>query len=182
MINERIIAFVQWHREQGCEMELVAGTIGERMDGIAVPSVLTERYGVLPECLSVWIQLVRKLVAPQEQAWFLTAEHYNEQRDDGLSDRDVGFVWNEWERISLDAAAGDVEWQQQIRSFWDRYVPVVMIVQPEYAFYAIDTHSVEGAVIYGREPEFEDGDKVAASFDEFLQTIVQGTLKWYSQE
>ena len=181
MIDEQIISFVKWNREQGCEAELTYGALDDRVEPLPMPGVLTRRYGTLPEPLHTWIQQVNKLVAPQEQAWFLTEADYSEPYDDAVSDPDAaGFHWNEWERISLDAALDDAEWQQQIRAFWDRYVPLVMIVQPEYAFYAVDTHSSVGAVIYGREPEFEEYEEVAASFEEFLQRIMNGTLKWYN--
>lgn len=182
MIHEQIVSFVNWNREQGCEAELTDVSLNDRVEPLSMPGVLTRRYGTLPEPLYVWIQWVSKLVAPQEQAWFLTEADYSEPYDDAVSDPDTTFRWNEWERISLDAAADDAEWQQQIRSFWDRYMPIVMIVQPEYAFYAVDTYSSVGAVIYGREPEFEDSEEVAASFEEFLQRIMNGTLKWYNPQ
>ncbi len=182
MIDEQIISFAKWNQEQGCEAELTNGAWNDRVEPLSMPGVLTDRYGTLPEPLCVWIQSVSKLVAPKEQAWFLTEEDYREPYGDAVSDPDTAFHWNEWERISLEAATDDAEWQQQIRSFWDRYVPIVMIVQPEYAFYAIDTHSSVGAVIYGREPEFEESEEVAPSFEEFLQNIMNGTLKWYNPQ
>ncbi len=181
MIHEQIVAFVQWNRDRGCEAELMVGASDGRIEETALPNVLTQRYQTLPASLSVWIQVVQTLVAPHGQAWFLTGRDYREHDHAAVADREAAFAWNEWESMSLEAAIDDADWQQQIRSFWERYVPIVIIVQPEYAFYAIDTHSGDGAVIYGREPEFEQSEEVASSFEEFLQRIMNGTLKWYSQ-
>ncbi|MFD1884683.1 hypothetical protein [Paenibacillus wenxiniae] len=181
MTHEQIVSFIRWNQERGCEAKLTAGANDEQMKELSLPSILTQRYGTLPTSFSVWIQSVQTLVAPHGQAWFLTAADYREHRNDDIAHQGAAFAWNEWESMSLEAAGDDADWQQQIRSFWDRYVPIVMIVQPEYAFYAIDTHSRDGAVIYGREPEFEESDEIAASFEQFMQRIMDGTLKWYSQ-
>ncbi len=184
MIQEQIVSFIEWNRNRGCEAKLVHEAVDyptKELQSIPVPDVLTQRYTTLPVSFSTWLQLVQIVVAPHGQAWFLTATDYREHSSNSISEQEAAFAWNEWEHMSLEAAADDADWQQQIRTFWDRYVPIVMIVQPEYAFYAIDTHSPDGAVIYGREPEFEESDEIAASFEEFLRGIIDGTLKWYSQ-
>ena len=87
------------------------------------------------------------LIAPDGKAWFLSTNDY-------FGKSDLAFSWNEFEKISLDSAEGDTEWQQEIIKFLGRYLPVFLSVRNGYSFYAIDTQSLNGTVVYGIAPEF----------------------------
>ncbi len=52
-------------------------------------------------------------------------------------------------------------------------MPAVLSVRSGYEYYAIDTDSPYGAVVYGCEPEFEEAKKVSDSFIEFLELIMR---------
>lgn len=118
-----------------------------------------------------WLTLldgVESAVNPEETAWLLCAGDYAAQGDGA-------FRWDEWERLSLESAAGDPAWEAEIRRFWDRRLPITLSVGDGYAYYALSTE--DGAVVYGREPEFEECGAVAASPAEFLEKIRTGAIR-----
>ena len=132
-----------------------------------LPKWITDRYYNLPELWLQFIGTVSELFSGDETTWFLCAEDYDSRLDHA-------FWWNEWERLSLESAEGDEVWEAEIKSFWDRHLPIVMSVADGYAYYAISME--DGAVVYGREPEFEACEQVAASFPEFLAGIMDGAI------
>jgi hypothetical protein len=80
--------------------------------------------------------------------------------------------------LSLEAAMDDEIWKSEITAWWDRYLPIVMSVEDGYSFYAIDVTEDQGAVVRGSEPEFEEVDKVANSFEQFLEFIMSNAIKF----
>lgn len=50
-----------------------------------------------------------------------------------------------------------------------------MSVDGEYSFYAIDTGD-NGTILSGYEPEFEEADKVADSFEDFMSQVLRGEI------
>ena len=50
-----------------------------------------------------------------------------------------------------------------------------MSVDGEYSFYAIDTEG-NGSILSGYEPEFEEADKVADSFEDFMSKVLSGDI------
>ncbi|WP_436700364.1 hypothetical protein [Nocardioides sp. BYT-33-1] len=98
-------------------------------------------------------------------AWFVTG--------DATSPGPAGgFAPDEFERISLDAAASDDE-RAEVREFWRRHRVVAMSVRGEYAYLAV--REDDGAVVHGAEPEFEETTVVAASLAE-LRAQVAGEM------
>jgi len=98
-------------------------------------------------------------------AWFVS----DDATSSGSSD---GFAPDEFERISLEAAMGP-EQEAAIRAFWRGHRVVVMSVRGEYAYLAV--REVDGAVVHGAEPEFEETTVVAGSLAE-LRAQVAGEM------
>ena len=69
----------------------------------------------------------------------------------------------------------DPAWEAEIRRFWDRRLPIALSVGDGYAYYALSAE--DGAVVYGREPEFEECAAVAASPAEFLEKLRTGAIR-----
>ncbi|MBP2110406.1 hypothetical protein J2Z70_000545 [Paenibacillus silagei] len=79
--------------------------------------------------------------------------------------------------LSVEAAAGDPAWQSEITAWWDHHMPIVMSVGDGYSFYAIDLTTDSGAIVRGAEPEFEEVEKVADSFGEFLAWMMSDSSR-----
>lgn len=133
-----------------------------------LPDEIQRRY---PNISPQWHDFIRGLdvlMNQEETTWLLCFKDFYGQGD-------YAFQWNEWEKMSLDSADDDVEWQEEIRRFWNLHFPVVMSVKDGYAYYAISMD--DGAIVYGYDPEFEECETVAASFEDFLEKIVDGSIK-----
>ncbi len=125
-------------------------------------------YGSLP---AVFLELLRKyksVASGDDTRLFLCVDDYS--GESGLA-----FKWNEFELISLEAAEGDEDWTNDIRSWWKTKIPFYMSVDGEYSFYAIDTED-NGSILSGYEPEFEEADKVADSFEDFMSKVLSGDI------
>lgn len=102
----------------------------------------------------------------EETVWLLCAEDYNGWKGDA-------FRWDEWERLSLDSAAGDPVWEAEIRRFWESHLPIALSVEGGcYAYYAVST--ADGSIVYGSGPEFEECRTVCASPEVFLTLLSAG--------
>lgn len=144
-----------WAEEQGWD-------IRRKSDSqLQVNSGITSRYNRIPHEYSEFLSVVEYCVAPDEQTWFIGEAEFNNSSESA-------FRWNEFEILSLEAAADDSNWQAEIMAWWDHHLPIVMSVEDGYSFYAIDLTTDSGAIVRGFEPEFEEVEKVADSFGEFL--------------
>jgi hypothetical protein len=129
---------------------------------------LPARYPLVPSDLSEFLQSFSQLQNPDETRWFISA-------DDFRSEDARGFAWNEFERMSLGAAAGDIEWSNEIQSFWAVHVPIFMSVDGGYSYAAYCCVGENtGCYVSGREPEFEEVEVVAMD--------LSGLLLWVSRE
>lgn len=124
-----------------------------------------------PEHLS-FLRRFSLLCGADETTWFLSAGDY-------AGTTDSAFAWNEFERLSLDAAL-DAEDRARIASFWARHLPILLSVAGDYAFLAIDRAT--GAVVHGVEPEFEATTPVASSLEALFEAIMEGRIlqEWFS--
>jgi hypothetical protein len=147
--------FMTWAKEKGWDIT------SKSVSQLHVNSSITSRYKELPMEYSEFLHVVEKCISPDEQAWFICEADFNNTLESA-------FKWNEFEMLSLEAAAGDSVWQSEITAWWDHYLPIVISVKDGYSFYAIDLTTDSGAIVRGFEPEFEEVDKVADSFGEFL--------------
>jgi hypothetical protein len=81
------------------------------------------------------------------------------------------YRWNELELQSLEGARRDPSWQQDIQTFWDEHFPIALSIEDGYSYHALRS---DGTVVTGREPEYEEADKVAQSYAEFLGLMCHG--------
>ncbi|WP_341185173.1 SMI1/KNR4 family protein [Paenibacillus sp. FSL H7-0756] len=149
-----------WAEEKGWEIRRKSGSQLHLDNGI------TSRYTGLPDGYLEFLKVVETCVAPDEQTWFIGEAEFNHSAE-------TEFRWNEFELLSLEAAAGDSAWQSEITAWWDHHLPIVMSVEDGYSFYAIATDS--GAIVHGCEPEFEEVEKVSDSFGEFLAWMMSNS-------
>ena len=150
MINR----FTEWAQQQGWKIEMSDNEA-------TLPAEITDRYGI-PE---KWLSFAAKLrVCENKEAtvWFLTPADYLPRED--------GFQWNEFERQSLEWCGDDPE----IKAFWNRHLPIVMSVKDGYSYYAVNTEN--GNIVYGCEPEYEEADVIADSFDDFMDKVISGEI------
>lgn len=155
-----VVEFMTWAEEKGWEIRRKSGSQLHLDNGI------TSRYTGLPDGYLEFLKVVETCVAPDEQTWFIGEAEFNHSAE-------TEFRWNEFELLSLEAAAGDSAWQSEITAWWDHHLPIVMSVEDGYSFYAIATDS--GAIVHGCEPEFEEVEKVSDSFGEFLAWMMSNS-------
>lgn len=156
----QVVEFMTWAEEKGWEIRRKSGS------QLHLDSGITSRYTGLPDEYLEFLKVVETCVAPDEQTWFMGEAEFNHSAE-------TEFRWNEFELLSLEAAAGDSAWQSEITAWWDHHLPIVMSVEDGYSFYAIATDS--GAIVHGCEPEFEEVEKVADSFGEFLAWMMSNS-------
>ncbi len=153
------------------EVATKKGWITEKKDtpNFDLHKSIVNRYGSFPADWTEFISNIDSLVNEAETVWFLCSKDYKEQ-DEG------SFRWNEWELISQQAAFDnrDKQWQDSIYHFWDAHLPIVLSVGNGYEYYAI--RLLDGFIVYGYEPEFEEYEEVAKSFTEFIEKIISGEI------
>ena len=133
----------------------------------SIPQTVFDRYGNIPE---VWLDFIEgygSIMNSEENIWFLTAESYYPKSEDE-------WRYNEFELISLDAADGDDDFVSEITDFWNNHFPIIMSVGNGYEYYAIELNS--GNIVCGFEPEFEEAEFVADSFNTFLEMLMNNEL------
>lgn len=147
-------------REQGWTVQEQAG------DRFRLPSVIAARYPRLPNSLVEFLSGLTQCVDSSQTTWFLCQSDY-----EGTSGS--AFRWDEWEKLSLDAADGDDGFITDIRAFWDSHFPFMFSVHSGYAYRAVCTvGEAFGQVVEGYEPLFEEASPVADSFESFLPTLL----------
>lgn len=129
----------------------------------SLPTNILKRYSWVPLELQSFLAQVEVAVSPDEKCWLLAAADYG-------GDSSSAFAWDEWERLSLDAAGHDDRQRARIKAFWDRHFPVAFSVKSGYAYFALRQSDL--AIINGEEPEFEETVLIASSFDELLNRFV----------
>lgn len=162
--NEKISEFIRWANENGWD-------ITEKFESrLNLSSSIRSRYKEIPHEYVTFLSVIEKCVTPNEKTWFICEDEFNNSSD-------TAFKWNEYELLSLEAAAGDLIWRSEITAWWDNYLPIVMSVNGGYSFYAIDVTHNRGAIVRGNEPEFEEVEKVASTFEEFLALIMSNSVE-----
>lgn len=164
-MNNKLVEFVNWTEENNWEIR------HRRNPEVSLPDEVASRYKEIPDTFKQFLQLLDVCITPDEKSWIICLNDYC-----GISD--IAFSWNEFEKISLEAAEGDREWEAEITSFWDGYFPIALSVRNGYSYFALDLKNDYGSVVYGYEPEFEEIEKIADSFVEFLDGIMQNTIEF----
>ena len=153
--------FLNWAKENGW-------TVEESTESQTLPTAVAERYPDLPAEWYEFTEYLKNCADASDTVWFLMM--------DGYSPKDENeWQYNEFERISLEAADGDERWTEQIQNFWNGHFPIVMSVRDGYAYYAI--RIADGSVVSGAESEFEETEVAAESFGEFLQKVISGEIQ-----
>jgi hypothetical protein len=129
-----------------------------------LPASVAQRYPILPAEVVTFLSSLEVCCNQLENAWFLTAE-------DLAREEDVGFRWNEYERMALEDLDDPVE-RSAITTFWDSHFPFMMAVHSDYDYLAIRlTADSFGNVVHGYAPEWEEPSTIAESFAEFLEAL-----------
>ena len=137
-----------------------------------LPDAVLQRYPNIPADYLAFISRLRSCHSPTDTTWLLTPADYHAQIN-------AAFAWNEFEQLSLEAACKPEE-TQAIQAFWQRHCPIMLCVQPHYAYFAIDLHPHHhGNIVFGCEPEFETTTVVAADFAAFIN---EGLANTWPQE
>ena len=106
------------------------------------------------------------------KTWFLCEKDYNPGRYD----------YERWDMIEIAQigwAKNNNQWKEEIKNFWNRYMPIVLSIdnqEGEVHFYAIDLKSEFGTIVYGRWYDTKSVEKIADTFYEFLELIMNGKL------
>lgn len=156
--------FIKWAKDKGWDITF------KLKSELELNNSLITRYKGISSCYVEFLKAVKQCITPSEKTWFLCEDNYN-----NISN--IAFKWNEFELISLEAAEDDREWKEEIVSWWDKHLPIVMSVGEGYSFYAIDLVDDIGSIVQGFEPEFEEVEKVANSIEDFFDLIIEGTIE-----
>ncbi len=159
----KIETFLEWAANNGWEIQ-------QRRDGnINLAKKIFQRYPKIPNEFIEFLRITNICITPDEKSWFLCLNEYN-----GAAD--LAFSWNEIEKMSL--VEGDNRYNEPIITFWNTHLPIALSVRNGYAYFAIDVGKDYGSIVYGYEPEFEEPEKVASSFYEFLDMIITNGLEF----
>lgn len=135
---------------------------------IKIVDSINRRYDLDEQYIEL-LKIFKRIISPDEKMCFLCCDEYNEESD-------LAFKWNEFERLSLESAQEDHEWQAEITEWWDSKFPIIISVKDGYSYYAIDMKENRGKVVKGEEPEFEQAEIIAESFYEFLELVIEGNI------
>ncbi|MFK4728067.1 hypothetical protein ROT00_00095 [Agromyces mediolanus] len=113
-----------------------------------------------PAAFGAWSVSFSRLSNADDDVWFLSVEDY-------LGTSESAFAWNEFERLSLEAAAGP-EQAAAVTAFWAGHLPFLHSVRDDYEYLAIAS---DGRVVHGREPEFEETTTVADDLPALLAEL-----------
>ena len=136
-----------------------------RTNSFRLPAAIAQRHGDTPAVLADILTGVKECVSPDQQSWLLC-------QPDFAGKTESAFKWNQWELMSIECADGDDELIKDIEAFWDAHLPVYLSVRNGYSYTALRTQKPgAGAIVEGREPEFEEASVVATSYSKFLRTL-----------
>jgi hypothetical protein len=158
---DKIGEFINWTKNNGWKISLKEDKKEK------LPHNITQRY-CIPVEYKEFLSIIEECINADEDTWFLCANDY--LRDDGDS-----FRYNEFETISLEAAEEDKELLNEIKTYWDNHLPIILGVKGDYEYYAINVENKK--IVYGCRPEFEESKTVANNFEEFLGKIINKEIK-----
>lgn len=135
---------------------------------LRLPPEVSVRHPRVPPLLTAFLGELVSCENSSQTEWFLC-------ETDFAGTSGAAFRWDEWERLSLDAAGDDARLAAEVRAFWDAHLPFLLSVRDGYAYFAVRTAADGfGQVVAGREPEFEAASVVAESFEQFLADLLAG--------
>lgn len=119
-----------------------------------------ERYKNYPSLYGELLTRISSFVNSSDTAWLVCEDEFS-------GESECAFKWNEWELMSLESANGDAELIEPVKCFWDQHIPLFYSVKEGYAFFAISLQE-KGAIVHGREPEFESTTVVCDSLSRLM--------------
>jgi hypothetical protein len=128
----------------------------------------SQRFPNVPPGYLQFLQSFSRLQTEDGTLWFNSMQDFNSEVAESAGSM---FAWNEFELQSLQAFYDDEAGQQQVRSFWDAHLPILLSVQGHYSYVALGvaTHNW-GQVFAGEEPEYEEAQCIAPSFQQWLDS------------
>ncbi|AYN04391.1 SMI1/KNR4 family protein [Flavobacterium sp. 140616W15] len=112
----------------------------------------------------LFLKKINKLTNKEETVWFNSLIDYS-----NLGTDKSAFLWNDFEVDSLECAEDDEE-RNEIVKFWKKYLPFLISVKNGYSYLGIGIKGANiGKIVYGREPEYEEIEVIANSFEEFME-------------
>lgn len=153
--------FAEWALEDGWKVQ-------KAVQPGKLPQQVLDRYETLPGEYIEFFAEFDVLSDSQDTCWFLCHGDYE-------APERVAFPPDAWERLSLEAAGSDEEWAGEIKAFWDVHLPFLFRVKDGYEYYAIDM--VDGVIVNGCGPEFEEVKVVAPTFEKFLQKVMNWKIE-----
>jgi hypothetical protein len=158
---EKINDFINWATKNGWKITLKNNDVGN------LPQDIIERYNI-PIEYKYFLETIEDCVNADDNVWFLCIKDY-------LPKPENTFRWNEFELMSLEAAEEEDELINEIKNYWNKHFPIIMSVEGDYEYYAINVENKK--IVYGYEPEFEEGKIVANNFDELLAKIINKEIE-----
>jgi hypothetical protein len=158
---EKINDFINWLQNNGWKIALKDNDIKNLHQNIF------ERYNI-PVEYKQFLETIESCVNAGENVWFLCIEDYLPKSEDS-------FRWTEFELISMESADDDTELINRIKNYWNNHFPIIMSVEDDYKYYAINVENKK--IVYGCEPEFEESEIVANNFYEFLEKIINKEIE-----
>jgi len=132
---------------------------------IELPSSLLKRHKNLPQEYISFLESFESIINDSDTTWFLSVFDFN-----GKSNNE--FKWNEFELLSLEWSEEDEEELNNITSFWNSHIPILMSVNNGFQFLAISLKDENhGEIVHGEEPVFEEVTKVCNNLNELIDLI-----------
>ena len=138
----------------------------------------SQRYPQLPPEYLQFLQSFSRLQTEDETRWFNSVQDFNGESGESAESAESAFTWNEFELQSLQAFDGNEAAQQQVRSFWDAHLPILLSVQGHYAYVALGVAEHNwGQVFAGEEPEYEEAQCIAPDFRTWSRQYLAGVTE-----
>jgi hypothetical protein len=149
--HDHIRAWASRASRRGWEVKL------RRLPG-AIPTAVAARYRRVPASYRAFLALVERCLSDERDLQILCAHDF---ADVAEADVSTTYRWDEFERISVEAAEADGfhDLAAAAKAFWDRHLPIGRRVANGYAYFAISM--ADASVVTGCEPEFEDSAELA---------------------
>ncbi len=132
-----------------------------------LPRIILDRYSFIPKDYMDFLYNIKSCVNANDTAFILCSDDFKNKDKNS-------FAYDEFEKISYAAAIGDDEMQKDIKTFWDKHLPICISVKGGYSYYAINLDNL--SIVKGDEVEFEVTETIAPSFYEFLKMLSKGEL------
>lgn len=121
----------------------------------------------LPASLTNLIMSYDLLANKNDTVWFITYELLLAEQDEN------SFSWNEFEKESLNAAISQND-MAKVSEFWSNHFCFIMSVKSGYIHISIVTKGEnKGQIVWGEEPQYEDINVLAKTYDEFFSILTK---------